>query len=199
MNLGVGVVAESRARRRPRRRRQGAPGDVPAARTPRGHRRVQADLVAAGVPAPAPLAGPRLLGHGWLTVEEHLGGDSAVGYGRAVRRAMATALHDFVHAALPHAGTDGIGTWPGEPVIGDLWPAPHDLRFDLPGTAAGGSGSTTPGAPRATLRATALPNVVGHLDWRVQNLAFAGSRVTAIYDWDSVALVPEAALVGSAW
>ena len=46
--------------------------------------------------------------------------------------------------------------------------------------------------------ATALPNVVGHLDWRVQNLAFAGSRVSAIYDWDSVALVPEAALVGSA-
>jgi hypothetical protein len=39
---------------------------------------------------------------------------------------------------------------------------------------------------------------VGHLDWRVQNLAFAGNRVSAIYDWDSVALVPEAALVGSA-
>jgi aminoglycoside phosphotransferase (APT) family kinase protein len=43
-----------------------------------------------------------------------------------------------------------------------------------------------------------LPNVVGHLDWRVQNLAFAGDRVTAIYDWDSVALVPEAALAGTA-
>jgi hypothetical protein len=33
--------------------------------------RVQADLVAAGVPAPAPLAGPLVLGNGWLTVEEH--------------------------------------------------------------------------------------------------------------------------------
>ena len=40
------------------------------------------------------------------------------------------------------------------------------------------------------------PAVVGHLDWRVQNLGFNRGRVAAIYDWDSVGLVPEAALVG---
>jgi hypothetical protein len=34
------------------------------------------------------------------------------------------------------------------------------------------------------LMTTALPNVVGHPDWRVQSLAFAGNRVSAIYDWD---------------
>ncbi len=33
---------------------------------------------------------------------------------------------------------------------------------------------------------------------RVQNLAFSDNQVSAIYDWDSVALVPEPALVGSA-
>jgi hypothetical protein len=33
---------------------------------------------------------------------------------------------------------------------------------------------------------------------RVQNLAFTDNQVSAIYDWDSVALVPEPALVGSA-
>jgi aminoglycoside phosphotransferase (APT) family kinase protein len=33
---------------------------------------------------------------------------------------------------------------------------------------------------------------------RVQNLAFTDAHVSAIYDWDSVALVPEPALVGSA-
>lgn len=32
----------------------------------------------------------------------------------------------------------------------------------------------------------------------MQNLAFAGSRVHAIFDWDSVGLVPEPALVGGA-
>ena len=161
--------------------------------------RVQADLAAAGVPAPAPLAGPVPLGHGWLSVEEHRGGDSADGYDPAVRRGMATALHDFVDAALPHAGRDWIGSWLGEPVIDDLWPEPHDLRFDLPGTAAGAEWiDDAARAARATLTTTVLPNVVGHLDWRVQNLAFAGNRVSAIYDWDSVALVPEPALVGSA-
>jgi hypothetical protein len=161
--------------------------------------RVQADLAAAGVPAPAPLAGPGALGHGWLNVEEDLGGDTAFGYDPAVRCGMGTALHDFVHASVKHAGSDSIGTWLSAPVIHDLWPEPHDLRFDLPGTTAGAEWIDDAGrAARATLTATALPNVVGHLDWRVQNLAFAGNRVSAIYDWDSVALVPEAALVGSA-
>jgi hypothetical protein len=32
----------------------------------------------------------------------------------------------------------------------------------------------------------------------VQNLAFTHNQLSAIYDWDSVALVPEPALVGSA-
>ena len=161
--------------------------------------RLQADLVAAGVPAPAPLAGPLVLGDGWLTVEEHRDGDAADGCDPAVRRAMACALHDFVDAARAHSGSGWIGAWPGEPAVDDLWPEPHDLRFDFLGTTAGAEwiDDAARGA-RATLMATALPVVVGHLDWRVQNLAFAGSRVSAIYDWDSVGLAPEAALVGDA-
>jgi len=65
--------------------------------------------------------------------------------------------------------------------------------------------SCTPSLPKPTrptrlahTGAWRIPNVVGHLDWRVQNLAFTDNRVSAIYDWDSVALVPEPALVGSA-
>ena len=37
--------------------------------------RVQADLAAAGLPAPTPLAGPITVGHGWLTVEEYRDGE----------------------------------------------------------------------------------------------------------------------------
>ena len=97
--------------------------------------RVQTDLAAAGIPAPVPLAGPHPLGAGWLTVEEFRDGDSADGYDPVIRRAMATALHAFVDAARPHAATDAIGSWLGEPVIDDLWPEPHDVRFDFSGTA----------------------------------------------------------------
>ncbi len=112
---------------------------------------------------------------------------------------MATTLHGFVRAALPHAGDEAIGSWLGEPVIDDLWPEPHDLRFDLPATTAGAEWiDDSARTARAMLEGAELPNVVGHLDWRVQNLAFSGTRVAAIYDWDSVGLVPEAALVGSA-
>jgi hypothetical protein len=40
---------------------------------------------------------------------------------------------------------------------------------------------------------TALPNVVGYLDWRLQNVVSTDNRMSGIYDWDSVALVPEPA------
>jgi hypothetical protein len=112
---------------------------------------------------------------------------------------MARGLHDVVDAARSHAGDGWIGPWLGEAVIDDLWPEPHDLRFDLRGTAAGAEWiDDAARSARATLVAAAFPDVVGHLDWRVQNLAFAGSRVCAVYDWDSVGLGPEAAVVGNA-
>lgn len=161
--------------------------------------RMQADLRERGLPAPAPLAGPLALGNGWLTIEELLDGDRADGYEPAVRRGMAAALHDFIAAARHHAGARGLDVWLGQPVIDGLWPEPHDLRFDFPGSASGAEWIDDAGrAARDAFTATSLPNVVGHLDWRVQNLAFTGSRVSAIYDWDSVAVAPEAALVGCA-
>jgi hypothetical protein len=39
--------------------------------------------------------------------------------------------------------------------------------------------------------------VVGHFDWRVENLGFEDGRIVAIYDWDSVAEAPEAVVVGN--
>ncbi len=61
--------------------------------------RVQADLAGAGLPAPAPIAGPIALGHGWLTVEELRAGATADGYDPAVRLEMATVLVGLVEAA----------------------------------------------------------------------------------------------------
>lgn len=39
--------------------------------------------------------------------------------------------------------------------------------------------------------------MVGHLDWRTENLGFVGDVVDAIYDWDSLAVTSEAAFVGA--
>jgi hypothetical protein len=50
----------------------------------------------------------------------------------------------------------------------------------------------------AVLRAATSDLVVAHLDLRVQNIAWAGEQVAAIYDWDSVALTSEEGAVGAA-
>jgi hypothetical protein len=160
---------------------------------------VQAALADAGVPAPRPLAGPLVLGTGWLLVEELRAGGDADGDDPVVRRAMAAALHRFVEAGRTLVGRPWVVPWLAEPTIDGVWYRPHDLRFDFPGTRAGAEwiDAAARGA-RSTLDATALPPVLGHLDWRVQNLGFDGVDVVAIYDWDSVAAVPEPALLGSA-
>jgi hypothetical protein len=40
--------------------------------------------------------------------------------------------------------------------------------------------------------------VIGHADWRIENLRMDRSAVVAIFDWDSVCACPEAVLVGAA-
>ena len=39
--------------------------------------------------------------------------------------------------------------------------------------------------------------VVGHADWRFENVRLDQIRVVGIFDWDSVCVSPEAALVGA--
>ena len=110
---------------------------------------------------------------------------------------MATGLLRFVTAGRAEASEGKLGTWLRPAAIDDVWPEPHDLRFDFPGTRRGAEWiDATARAARRALTSTTLGSVVGHLDWRVQNLGFDSGRITAIYDWDSVSLVPEAALVG---
>lgn len=40
--------------------------------------------------------------------------------------------------------------------------------------------------------------MIGHFDWRVENLAFQEHQIVAIYDWDSVCAAPEPVVVGNA-
>lgn len=42
------------------------------------------------------------------------------------------------------------------------------------------------------------PGVVGHADWESQNLRWTGDRLAIAYDWDSLAWLPEAVLLGAA-
>ena len=51
---------------------------------------------------------------------------------------------------------------------------------------------------RARLLKAALRPVVGHADWEAQNMRWVGAEPDVVYDWDSLAWLPEAAVVGAA-
>ena len=161
---------------------------------------VQAALWSRGLPAPRPLLSPRPLGRGLATTEELLAGDRADGRAPATARALAVGLAELLRATrdlvpLPQVGSNPLQPVPGGP----LWGEPHDLRFDFEASAGGAEWIDELAArAKAVLAAADLPQVIAHLDWRVENVAFAEGRLAAIYDWDSLALAPEAVAVGQA-
>jgi len=162
--------------------------------------RIQAHLAAAAGLAPRPLAGPLPFARGFATIEEHdARGTAADARDPAVRRAIAIALHDVVEllaplADEPHVPEHLLFSLPAEA----LWPRPHSRLFDFEATRAGAEEiDAVAAAARSALR-PAGRIVLGHGDWRVEHLRFAGPRVVLAYDWQSVTRCPEAAVVGFA-
>lgn len=70
-------------------------------------------------------------------------------------------------------------------------------RFDFAATTAGAEWLDEIAARARRVRDRHAGDVVvGHTDWRVENMRFADGSVTAVYDWDSLAVQREPALVG---
>jgi hypothetical protein len=161
-----------------------------------GVRTVQRRLAEAGLPAPMPLGDPSPLGRGVAAAEELLEhGAVRDAHDPSVRRILAAELHRFVSAATPSLGSVVLpSAHPFGRSSDELWPTPHDLRFDL--TLPGGEWIDDQARDAAgVLRRELGEQVIGHLDWRVENLRIDRTLV-AIFDWDSVAVCPEPALVG---
>jgi aminoglycoside phosphotransferase (APT) family kinase protein len=163
----------------------------------RGVQRVQSALADAGMPAPRPLLPPAPIANGVAMVEELLdAGAPTPAHDPAQRARMAANLHRFATLATPHRTV--LGAYHGFlPLAGDgPFPRPHDRRFDF--TVPGGEWIDEL-ARRAHARFDAWegPLVVGHSDWRVENLRYADGELSAIYDWDSLVVRPEAAMAGA--
>jgi hypothetical protein len=162
--------------------------------------RVQSEFSLVGLPAPRPLLEPVNLGSGIVTVEELLSGDVVDGHDDQVRKVLAQELCHFISASHNVTDVDGLELpallgEPGAP----LWPTPHSPRFDFESTSRGAEWiDELAWSARRRLAALTGEEVIGHLDWRVGNLGFVGSKLTAIYDWDSIGLATEAFVVGSA-
>jgi hypothetical protein len=161
---------------------------------------VQRHLAADGFPCPRPLAGPTRFERGTATAESLLDrGIDADAHDPAIRRVMASALAWLVERCRPLVGLDALRDHPMRVPAGALWPVPHEPRFDFEATSAGAEWIDRIAAEAKTiLDAGAGDWVVGHADWRVEHMRFDRGVVSAVYDWDSVHIDREPALVGAA-
>jgi phosphotransferase family enzyme len=161
---------------------------------------VQRALAAAGFPAPEPLAPPAPLARGIAVAETLLdAGAPADAHEPAIRRSLAASLVRLVGLCRRFTALDGLrenimATPPGE-----LWPTPHDGRFDFVATTGGAEWIDAIAARARRLRDRDTGDlVVGHTDWRVENMRLApDGSVSAVYDWDSLTILREPVLVGA--
>jgi hypothetical protein len=159
---------------------------------------VQRHLVADGFPCPQPLGGPTRLDRATAVAESLLDrGTDADAHDPAIRRVMAAALAWLIERCRPLVALDALRDHPMRVAPGALWPVPHDPRFDFEATSAGAEWVDRIAADAMTVPA-AGDWVVGHADWRVEHMRFQSGAVSAVYDWDSVRIDREPALVGTA-
>jgi Ser/Thr protein kinase RdoA (MazF antagonist) len=153
---------------------------------------LQRALADSGYPAPRPLVPAVPLGTGFASAETMLVAPKVSAFEPAVRDALAVGLADFVARAAPHRDRIAAHRAPMEVPHGALYPEPHSPRFDFDATAAGAEWiDDLARRARARMRVES-ERVLMHGDWRIDNVRVADGRVVAVYDWDSLHVLPEA-------
>lgn len=160
---------------------------------------VQALLAASGFPCPRPLLGPTPLENGVCIAEELLErGGPADAHDPLVRREIAVMLAGQIELSRCFVSLDGLRpSLLAAPGVGELWPTPHDQRFDFAASTRGAKRiDELAAAARQRLAGVAGEIVVVHSDWRAEHLRFDAQRIVAACDWQSLALGAEPALLG---
>jgi hypothetical protein len=162
--------------------------------------RIQAHHHDNGFPCPRPLTGPEELGRGLGTAEELLDeGQPRDTHEPPARAAVAELLVAHLDLSRSSGAAEGLrGGW--ELIVRDtLWPPEaHSPIFDFEATAAGAEWIDEVAALAKPLAVGDGPPVAGHMDWSGEHFRFDGDRITAVYDWDSLALRPEHQVIGVA-
>ena len=116
----------------------------------------------------------------------------------AVRGEMAAALARLIELCRPLATLKGLHSI--RDATQRLWRQPHDRRFDFPGTAHGAEwiDRLFHAANERLDQLDLGPGVVGHCDYRAEHVRFTDGQISAVYDWDSLAVGPEPVVVGLA-
>lgn len=135
----------------------------------------------------------------FATVMRYVDGNDEDGHDPRVRQELAAALARF--AAITDKGDFPlVANLVQASASRRLWPAPHKSTIRLAETTRG-AGFLRDRALRArrTLAlAEELPMRLAHLDWGVKNARFRKKKLVAVFDWDSLGTMCEAASVGKA-
>lgn len=154
-------------------------------------------LADSGFPCPRPLLAPTPLGRGLATVEGMMEqGEYGDGLDPSCRQMIAKGLAQ-VFSLLQDAPGDHRHLVRRD-LGNDLYPRPHNRLFDFEATAAGAAWIDDFACRARAADTLQAGPVLGHSDWRVEHLLFAGGRIVAAFDWDSVALRREVEIVAVA-
>ena len=172
----------------------------------RAVQQVQAHMAAAGIPCPTPVHGPTPVVPGrphQAIIESHLPDPGLRPYASAAeRRVSATGLARQIAAGRALVSSEAIAPLEDHPlhrVAGGLYGEPHSPLFDFDGTAEGAEWIDALAMRAVRVRdADERPPVVAHTDWSARNVRLDEAVLVAVYDWDSVALVPESTAIGQA-
>ena len=163
---------------------------------------VHAHLWAAGFPCPRPLTGPTQHDGLAVSAEAYLPRGAP---GRGDEPTLASRTARYLQRLISDApSSESIPSLqPPRPWAGwthpeaDPWPPP-DEGLPLNDHPAAAELKPLVQDLNQRLRSTPLNSVVGHVDWYQGNLRWDGDQLLAADDWDSVSLLPEAALAGCA-
>ncbi len=164
---------------------------------------VQGHAARRGIPCATPRRGPAPVVPGrpnQAIVESYLPDPGLRPHASAAeRRVSAAGLARQIAVCRELPALPELADHPLRRTAGGLYGEPHSPLFDFRGTAAGAEWIDALATRAIPVRdADERPPVVAHMDWAARNVRLDDDGLLAVYDWDSVALVPESTAVGQA-
>lgn len=156
-----------------------------------------------GLPCPMPLRAPAPLVDGgdtlavvesWLPDPGMRALDSAAALG-----VSAAGLAQQISSCRTLEDADALLDHPLRTSPAGLYAEPHSPHFDFERSSAGAEWIDDVAKRAKDVRDRDVKRlVVSHTDWSARNVRYDETRLRAVYDWDSVALVDESTAVGQA-
>ena len=164
--------------------------------------RIHAYLWSQGYACPEPLLPPTPFGALSVTVERYLPGGEGLLESPERPGLFAEALLRLVRLAGPFQEPFDLEPpsawlWWDHNERG-IWPPPDYIDVNLNAYSEPAWLDDMAAKVRARLNGATLPRVIGHGDWWQPNLRWFDGRLHAVFDWDSLVYLPEAAIAGAA-